>query len=43
MLGSASTRSESLRENSRIATTSDNVAPEPPMKTKAPSSVPFSA
>ncbi|MNT30140.1 hypothetical protein D3C72_1659190 [compost metagenome] len=42
-LARASTRSGSLRENIRMATTSDIVAPDPPMKTKAPSRVPFNA
>lgn len=42
-LARASTRSDSLRENTRMAITSDIVAPDPPMKTKAPSSVLFNA
>ncbi|MNT48278.1 hypothetical protein D3C72_1850500 [compost metagenome] len=43
MLASASRRSDSLREKSRMATASDSVAPDPPMKTKAPSRVLFNA
>ena len=43
MLANASSRSDSLRENSRMAATSDSVAPAPPMKVKAPSRLPFKA